>query len=79
MKKEKTYRPVASQHISAGELLGRSMLLSLLVAISATSVARGSVVSSQGTAVPRLVINILVDQLRTDYLEAFMPLYGEEG
>lgn len=55
------------------------MLLSLLVAISATSVARGSTVSSQGTAVPRLVINILVDQLRTDYLEAFMPLYGEEG
>ena len=50
------------------------MLLSLLVAISATSVARGSAVSSQGTAVPRLVINILVDQLRTDYLEAFMPL-----
>ena len=55
------------------------MLLSLLVAISATSVARGSAVSSEGTAVPRLVINILVDQLRTDYLEAFMPLYGEEG
>ena len=28
---------------------------------------------------PRLVVNILVDQLRTDYLEAFAPLYGEDG
>lgn len=29
--------------------------------------------------VPRLVVNIIIDQLRADYLEAFAPLYGEEG
>lgn len=29
--------------------------------------------------VPRLVVNIIIDQLRTDYLEAFSPLYGEKG
>ena len=29
--------------------------------------------------IPRLVVNIMVDQLRTDYMEAFLPLYGEEG
>lgn len=29
--------------------------------------------------VPRLVVNIVIDQLRTDYMEAFMPLYGETG
>ena len=29
---------------------------------------------------PRLVVNILVVyQLRSDYLEAFSPLYGEDG
>lgn len=28
---------------------------------------------------PRLVVNITVDQLRTDYLETFMPLYGNDG
>ena len=28
---------------------------------------------------PRLVVHILVDQLRTDYLEAFTPLYVEGG
>ena len=29
--------------------------------------------------VPRLVVQVVVDQLRTDYLEAFSPLYGENG
>lgn len=29
--------------------------------------------------VPRLVVNVVIDQLRTDYLEAFEPLYGEKG
>lgn len=28
---------------------------------------------------PRLVVNIMIDQLRTDYMEAFSPLYGERG
>lgn len=28
---------------------------------------------------PRLVVNITVDQLRTDYIEHFAPLYGEGG
>lgn len=31
------------------------------------------------TSVPRLVVNITIDQLRTDYMEAFAPLYGEGG
>ena len=30
-------------------------------------------------AVPRLVVGITVDQLRSDYLNAFAPLYGEGG
>lgn len=28
---------------------------------------------------PRLVVSIIVDQLRTDYMQAFAPLYGENG
>ncbi|MCH5301695.1 MAG: alkaline phosphatase family protein [Prevotella sp.] len=28
---------------------------------------------------PRLVVNITIDQLRTDYVEAFAPLYTDEG
>ena len=34
---------------------------------------------AQTTAVPRLVVGITIDQLRSDYLNAFMPLYGEGG
>lgn len=34
---------------------------------------------AQTTAVPRLVVGIHIDQLRSDYLQAFMPLYGEGG
>ena len=29
--------------------------------------------------VPRLVVSVVIDQLRSDYLEAFSPLYGENG
>lgn len=29
--------------------------------------------------VPRLVIGITIDKLRTDYMDAFAPLYGEDG
>ncbi|MBQ8050872.1 MAG: alkaline phosphatase family protein [Bacteroidaceae bacterium] len=29
--------------------------------------------------VPRLVVSVVIDQLRSDYLEAFSPLYGEGG
>ena len=28
---------------------------------------------------PRLVVSITIDQLRTDYMEAFAPLYGSGG
>ena len=28
---------------------------------------------------PRLVVSITIDQLRTDYIEAFAPLYGNDG
>ncbi len=34
---------------------------------------------SQASEQPRVVVHILVDQLRTDYMEAFSPLYGEGG
>ena len=30
-------------------------------------------------AVPRLVVGITIDQLRSDYIEAFTALYGERG
>ena len=53
-----------------------TLLLSLLLAVSTLSSAQGG---KEANGVPRVVVNILVDQLRSDYLEAFMPLYSEDG
>ncbi len=50
-------------------------LLSLLAAMTALASANGATPS----AVPKVVVNILIDQLRSDYLNAFMPLYGDNG
>ena len=30
-------------------------------------------------ATPKLVVTLTIDQLRTDYMEAFSSLYGEKG
>ena len=35
--------------------------------------------TTPGTQPPRLVVSIAIDQLRTDYLEAFKPLYSTDG
>lgn len=44
------------------------------------AVVAGGVVNAQvSRPVPRLVVNIAIDQLRSDYVEAFMPSYGSDG
>jgi len=50
-------------------------LLALLMVLSSIANAQGQT----STSAPRLVVNITVDQLRSDYLEAFAPLYGNDG
>lgn len=64
MKKENTYSSVRSNRL----------LTSLAVLLAFVNVEAQSSVE-----LPRLVVNILVDQLRTDYMEAFVPLYGDGG
>lgn len=49
-----------------------SLLTAMTVLSSPEAVAAGS-------GVPKVVVSILVDRLRTDYMNAFMPLYGQEG
>lgn len=51
-----------------------NILLTLLALVAASGSAQAA-----GSALPRIVVNILVDQLRTDYMEAFLPLYGDDG
>ena len=52
------------------------LLVSLLTAMTVLSAPEASAASM---GVPRVVVSILVDQLRTDYMNAFMPLYSQEG
>ena len=53
----------------------RYIPLTLFAALAVTQVSEAEVIHSA----PRLVVNITIDQLRTDYLEAFAPLYSESG
>lgn len=56
------------------------ILFTLLVAMSALAAKEAKAgTTAQSSTVPKVVVNILIDQLRTDYLEAFAPLYGEGG
>lgn len=61
--------------------MSRTLLLSLLAAMTVLSTARAGSAPQPNAAqpVPRIVVEILVDRLRSDYLEAFMPLYGDAG
>jgi hypothetical protein len=49
-----------------------------LALLSALTVATASEAQTIRSA-PRLVVSITIDQLRTDYLEAFAPLYSANG
>lgn len=55
--------------------INKTCLLTSLVALMAVM----TVEAQTSPELPRLVVNILVDQLRTDYMEAFAPLYEENG
>lgn len=55
-------------------------LITVLSVLAAEAEGQNIVTSgSQGPNVPKVVVNILIDQLRNDYLEAFTPLYGNDG
>ena len=55
-------------------MIKRPLFTSILAVLSTTYV-----VAKVDVSVPRLVVGITIDQLRSDYLEAFSPLYGEDG
>ena len=60
-------------HIASYQLMKKQLLTTFFISASIAGAM------AQNTNVPRLVVGITIDQLRTDYLNAFMPLYGEGG
>ena len=53
--------------------LNKRQFTAALIAILA------STIQAQAQQTPRLVVNIAIDQLCTDYMEAFTPYFGTEG
>ena len=58
-------------------MTNRYLYITLLAILGFSTDAEGQ--EAQAKHVPRLVINIVIDQLRSDYMEAFAPLYSEGG
>lgn len=56
-------------------MTNKYIYLTLLAVLGFNSEAMGQEVQNA----PRLVVNIAIDQLRSDYLEAFFPLYSNDG
>lgn len=50
-------------------------ITAIILAIISSNIVKAQIARS----VPKLVINIIIDQLRTDYMEDFYPFYGENG
>lgn len=78
MGEKKSYNPDRDLAHGSRVVLSRSFLVSLLAVMSALSAAEVGTATSEKT-VPKVVVNILIDQLRSDYVTAFMPLYGDNG
>ena len=53
------------------------LYITLLAILGFNSESWAQYVQSKGA--PRLVVSITIDQLRSDYLEAFAPLYSDKG
>lgn len=51
----------------------------LITSILALTFTGGGLHAQSEPVLPRLIVTLTVDQLRTDYLEAFASLYGERG
>ena len=62
----------------AEQIAGRNLLLSLVTILSVLSAQEGFAQTPSGH-IPKVVVNIMVEQLRSDYLHAFEPLYGKDG
>ena len=58
-------------------MTNKYLYLTLLAVLGFHAEGRGQ--QAQAGATPRLVVSIAIDQLRTDYMEAFAPLYGDGG
>ena len=59
-------------------MTNKYLYITLMALLGANSETLAQAVATSKAA-PRMVVSIVIDQLRSDYLEAFTPLFGEKG
>lgn len=72
-------KKTSPHHIPPHAVVRFPLMMSLLTAMAVLSAPDAKAAAGAAGGLPRVVVSILVDQLRTDYMNAFMPLYGDEG
>lgn len=50
-----------------------------IYALILASLYANCIIAQESASVPKLVVTITIDQLRSDYMQAFTPLYSENG
>lgn len=60
-------------------MTNRYLYITLLAVLGFNAETMTAQVQGQVKDAPRIVVSITIDQLRSDYLEAFMPLYSDKG
>lgn len=60
-------------------MTNRYLYITLLAVLGFNAENMTAQTQGQVKGAPRLVVSITIDQLRSDYLEAFMPLYSDKG
>ena len=71
-------RPLLEQEtVAAAVFLAASILLVQGTAAQATPPRAAATKGSQALAKPKLVVLLVVDQMRADYLERWKDLYGD--
>jgi hypothetical protein len=69
------HQPNKDKRISAAEKFQELLRLAPLLAVTLLA----GIEAQADRQIPRMVVNITVDGLRSDLLDAFMPLYGDNG
>lgn len=60
-------------------MTNRYIYITLLAVLGFNAENMTAQVQGQANGAPRLVVSITIDQLRSDYMEAFLPLYSDKG
>ena len=60
-------------------MTNRYLYITLLAVLGFNAEKMTAQIQGQVKGAPRLVVSITIDQLRSDYMEAFLPLYSDKG